>query len=240
SLNPSKLQRSKSTGSVSTEPHVPWRSAARASRLPGYPPRANIKSFHSSEESIYAGGDHNYHHTPRLPIRDHPNVNILSYSTRAHKTDDLFLNFQTKIQHLENRLKEERQARRQLEDQLQKILIQNGVAQRQQDRFCEVVESTFQKFQKFLDFLRSKRLGQLITMAGLDNAADPILSFYEVRDTTTTAATVAPDQTFHVHNSHTLQTNTKAQSKTNENSVNQNTENDQKHHTHSSSSSNEQ
>ncbi|CAF1071790.1 unnamed protein product, partial [Didymodactylos carnosus] len=101
-LIPSKIQRSKSTGSVSTDSRVaciPWRSAARASRLPGYPPRTNAKSFHSSDESIYAGGEHNYHHTPRLPNRDHPNI---------------------RIQQLEDKLKEERQARRQLEEQLQK------------------------------------------------------------------------------------------------------------------------
>ncbi len=36
-IDPTKLQRSKSTGSVSTEPRsdgIPWRAAARASRLP--------------------------------------------------------------------------------------------------------------------------------------------------------------------------------------------------------------
>ncbi len=36
-IDPMKLQRSKSTGSVSTEPRsdgIPWRTAARASRLP--------------------------------------------------------------------------------------------------------------------------------------------------------------------------------------------------------------
>jgi hypothetical protein len=36
-VDPAKLQRSKSTGSVSTEPRsdgLPWRAAARASRLP--------------------------------------------------------------------------------------------------------------------------------------------------------------------------------------------------------------
>lgn len=36
-IDPMKLQRSKSTGSVSTEPRsdgIPWRAAARASRLP--------------------------------------------------------------------------------------------------------------------------------------------------------------------------------------------------------------
>ncbi len=58
---------------------------------------------------------------------------------------------------MENKLREERQAKKQLEEQLQQILAKNDLAQRQQDHFCAVVETTFQKFQKFLDFLRSKR-----------------------------------------------------------------------------------
>ena len=79
------------------------------------------------------------------------------------------------------------------------------MAQRQQDQFCAVVENTFQKFQKFLDFLRSKRysffdpitnrnetllsvrsLGELITMAGLDDAF--INPLDELRETSLTMA----------------------------------------------------
>ncbi|CAF3725989.1 unnamed protein product, partial [Rotaria socialis] len=153
-VDPAKLQRSKSTGSVSTEPRsdgIPWRTAARASRLPyvymGFPPKLPTRGFHSSEESIYGngtGGDLQQQQLKENPI--------------------------SRIQRLESKLREERQAKRQLEEQLQQVLSKNDLAQREQDHFCAVVENTFQKFQKFLDFLRSKRLGELITMAGLDDA----------------------------------------------------------------------
>lgn len=80
-VDPAKLQRSKSTGSVSTEPRsdgIPWRTAARASRLPyasanysfffanktngslfssGFPPKIPTRAFHSSEESIYGAAE---------------------------------------------------------------------------------------------------------------------------------------------------------------------------------------
>ncbi|CAF0968298.1 unnamed protein product [Adineta ricciae] len=164
-FDPSKLQRSKSTGSVSTEPRsdgIPWRTAARASRLPGFPPKLPTRAFHSSEESIYgAGGDFQQ----QTQVKD----NTIS-----------------RIQKLENKLREERQAKKQLEEQLQQILAKNDLAQRQQDQFCAVVENTFQKFQKFLDFLRSKRLGELITMAGLDDAFMNPLD--ELRETSLTMA----------------------------------------------------
>jgi len=131
----------------STEPRsdgIPWRTAARASRLPGFPPKLPTRAFHSSEESIYGAADFQ-----QQPLKENPI---------------------SRIQRLENKLREERQAKKQLEEQLQQILAKNDLAQRQQDQFCAVVENTFQKFQQFLDFLRSKRLGELITMAGLDDA----------------------------------------------------------------------
>lgn len=164
-VDPAKLQRSKSTGSVSTEPRsdgIPWRTAARASRLPGFPPKIPTRAFHSSEESIYGAAELQQQ---QQPLKE----NTIS-----------------RIQRLENKLREERQAKKQLEEQLQQVLAKNDLAQRQQDQFCAVVENTFQKFQQFLDFLRSKRLGELITMAGLDDAFTNPLD--ELRETSLNVA----------------------------------------------------
>jgi len=169
SVDPTKLQRSKSTGSVSTEQRsdgIPWRAAARAARLPGFPPNLPSRGFHSSEESIYAaaGGT-------TMPI----GTNASDFHQQTFKD-----NAQIRIQKLESRLREERQAKKQLQEQLQQVLAKNDLAQRQQDHFCAVVENTFQKFQTFLDFLRSKRLGDLITMAGLDDdLMNPVDEFRE-------------------------------------------------------------
>ncbi|CAF0807156.1 unnamed protein product [Adineta steineri] len=172
-IDPTKLQRSKSTGSVSTEPRsdgIPWRTAARAARLPGFPPRLPTRAFHSSEESIYGAGG-----------GGGGGVGGGEFQQQQMKE-----NSNSRIQRLENKLREERQAKKQLEEQLQQILAKNDLAQRQQDHFCAVVENTFQKFQKFLDFLRSKRLGELITMAGLDDAFTNPLD--ELRETSLSIA----------------------------------------------------
>jgi len=107
-VDPTKLQRSKSTGSVSTEPRsdgIPWRTAARASRLPGFPPKLPTRAFHSSEESIYGaggGGDFQQQLMKENPI--------------------------SRIQRLENKLREERQAKKQLEEQLQQILAKKMIS----------------------------------------------------------------------------------------------------------------
>lgn len=106
--DPTKLQRSKSTGSVSTEPRndgIPWRAAARASRLPygisresradvsthswmfssGFPPNLPTRAFHSSEESIYGaanGGGSGGADFLQVPLRDNSNVSETNISIR--------------------------------------------------------------------------------------------------------------------------------------------------------------
>ena len=84
----------------------------------GFPPNLPTRAFHSSEESIYgAAGGGGGADFLQVPLRDHSNVSETDLEVAEWGVSVL----QIRIQKLEAKLREERQAKKQLEEQLQQV-----------------------------------------------------------------------------------------------------------------------
>ncbi|XP_064595823.1 centrosomal protein of 78 kDa-like [Liolophura sinensis] len=174
---------------------LPWRTAARANRHRGFPPELDPRS-----PSMYDPSNGMIPHHASNPelsvIVGHEDSNEGDTFGELGKLDleESQINGEIKqirgvrveLEQLRRLLKEETDARKEaerknvelslenkrLKDELVDLRVNRGSIL-EEDLVLESIEASFRQFHSFLDLLRDAGLGQLITMAGLDQGSMP-------------------------------------------------------------------
>ncbi|XP_078577167.1 centrosomal protein of 78 kDa-like [Branchiostoma floridae x Branchiostoma japonicum] len=181
-----------------TQGFVPWRTAARLGRYRGFPPekRPGTPSVVTQEErrSPVPGL------SPQVVIESESESSSSSRLEpetlvgRLEKEDDILgdkpvepevhRRLEVELEDCKRRLTQETRARSEADRRLLELQIENGRLRREvddlrererrslleDDRVLESIEATFQRFYSFLDLLKESGLGDLASLAGIDQS----------------------------------------------------------------------
>lgn len=183
---------------VATQPHprprpspsrcIPWRSAARADRQCGFPPDVS-----GAKQSFQAAGTVTVNVETESEVEEDEESETKSpsgLSLQDRITVRQYKRIQVELEEIRLRLAEERRARVRVESRLMEYELENGRLRRvnftlsealkapvmgassvlEDEAVLDSIETSFNKFHAFLDMLKDAGLGQLASMAGIDQS----------------------------------------------------------------------
>ncbi|XP_041356043.1 centrosomal protein of 78 kDa-like [Gigantopelta aegis] len=159
------------TNTVAVTPGYPWRTAARANRYRGFPPdhipgMLNLDELSENDSTF-----------PTAPTLTHPSVIINPDESTLNETEtfpDLKMLDLSGLSIDEAQLKElmlsiENKRLSAANARLNQLVLLSS----EDPKMLASIEASFKQFHTFLDMLEEAGLGQLITMAGLDQSQIP-------------------------------------------------------------------
>ncbi|XP_013408527.1 centrosomal protein of 78 kDa [Lingula anatina] len=187
---------------VQPKPGLPWRTALRASRYKGFPPehtpgRASVQENMENTTppltpavSLHMESNNNETTTTTTDYDDdtvYQNATAERDVVQSEVNLGAIKEMKIELEQLRRQLAEEKQARSKAENKMLELTVENGRLHQEistlraqlerspldDDKVLESIESSFKQFHSFLDMLREAGLGQLITVAGLDQSAMP-------------------------------------------------------------------
>ncbi|CAH1251346.1 CEP78 [Branchiostoma lanceolatum] len=181
-----------------TQGFVPWRTAARLGRYRGFPPekRPGTPSVVAQEERLSPVPGL----SPQVVVESESESSSSSRLEpetlvgRSEKEDDILgdkpvepevhRRLEVELEDCKRRLTQETRARSESDRRLLELQIENSRLRREvndlrererrslleDDRVLESIEATFQRFYSFLDLLKESGLGDLASLAGIDQS----------------------------------------------------------------------
>ncbi|XP_062854708.1 centrosomal protein of 78 kDa isoform X2 [Trichomycterus rosablanca] len=169
--------------------HIPWRTAARAKLQRGLPPAAktvdhsfqNASSIRVTLESESESEENENASQSQCAESVSPRENIASVQFRRLQED--YKRLQEELKECRLRLTEERNARLKASSRLLELELENDRLRNinqslseapvsrsvlEDDQVLDSIESSFHKFHAFLDLLKDAGLGQMASMAGIE------------------------------------------------------------------------
>ncbi|XP_050399329.1 centrosomal protein of 78 kDa isoform X1 [Patella vulgata] len=189
-ISAENVDKVRSKGKVSKSPGLPWRTAERADRYRGFPPDYKSSFIDSSECLSPNTTTHNHSISEIVLIRD--NNYSYKHNVTFNNDSDVSIDInnpkevKVELEQLRRSLREEKIARATSDQALLQLAVENKRLQEDVTRlkrletlgdesFLSNVEASFKQFHQFLDMLTEANLGNLITMAGLDNNQLPFM-----------------------------------------------------------------
>ncbi|ELT88150.1 hypothetical protein CAPTEDRAFT_222075 [Capitella teleta] len=187
-------QAAQNSEPVKPGPGMPWRTAMRANRYRGYPPESESeRQYEAWSECSSPASSPKARRANTSSVRidfsadeDDETETVRVIRGQAPKTDFRDIKeVKVELEQLRRRLKEETQARANAEERIIELTLENSrmrheveTSQLRQsllddDCVLDSIEQSFQQFHAFLDLLRDAGLGQLISLAGIDQSSMP-------------------------------------------------------------------
>lgn len=185
---------------VKPSPGMPWRTAQRANRYRGYPPETSSPGVLVSTSRYEMSETETSMSPVSSPHRQGDSLVRINYDSedeavieaerrgpvRRRADEDMSLReMKVELEELRRRVKVESEARARADERVIELTVENArlrqeseMSQLKQtilddDQVLDSIEQSFQQFHAFLDLLRDAGLGQLISMAGIDQNIMP-------------------------------------------------------------------